>query len=150
MFLKKAAFWGICIGLPISIFRAYIHFYSDHSSSWMLIYTISYAFGTVPLAIGYAALLGLYYKKMPFLKGFSFVGKMALTNYLLQTALAISLFYGVGFNFAGKLGFTVIILIALLIYSLQVVFSMWWLKSHSFGPMEWLWRQLTYRSYLKK
>lgn len=146
-FLKKVTLWGICIGLPISLFRAYIHFYGDHSLIWQLIYTISYAFGTVPLALGYAGLLALTYKKTPFLNGFAFVGKMALTNYLLQTAFAITIFYGVGFDFAGKLGFTIIILIAIAIYSLQVLFSMWWLKSHAYGPMEWLWRQLTYKRY---
>lgn len=150
VFLKKTAIWGICIGLPISVFRSYIHFYSDHSTVWQLIYTISYAFGTVPLAIGYAALLALFYKNIPFLVGFAYVGKMALTNYLLQTALAITIFYGVGFDFAGKLGFTVIILIALTIYSTQVLFSKWWLKSHAFGPMEWVWRKLTYKRYVKR
>lgn len=148
-FLKKVAFWGICLGLPISAFRAYIEFYAEDLEIWQLLYTISYALGTVPLAMGYAALLAIIYKKIPFLNGFAFVGKMALSNYLFQTALAIIIFYGIGFSFAGKLGFTVIILIALSVYSLQVLFSKWWLKSHAFGPMEWLWRQLTYKTYIK-
>jgi uncharacterized protein len=150
VFLKKVAAWGICIGLPISLFRAYIHFYGDHSQIWQLIYTISYAFGTVPLALSYAALLALFYRNIPFLDGFAYVGKMALTNYLLQTAFAIIIFYGVGFDFAGKFGFSVIILIALTIYYIQVLFSKWWLKTHAFGPMEWLWRQLTYGTLIKK
>jgi uncharacterized protein len=149
-FLKKVAFWGICIGLPISFFRAYIHFYVDKSTLWELTYTISYAFGTVPLAMGYAALLALTYKKIPFLYGFAYVGKMALSNYLMQTILATTLFYGVGFNLAGKLGFTLIICIAIAIYSIQVIGSQIWLKTHKFGPMEWLWRQLTYKTLTKK
>ncbi|NCO63846.1 MAG: DUF418 domain-containing protein [Flavobacteriales bacterium] len=149
-FLKKAAFWGFCIGLPISLFRAYIHFYIDKSAIWELTYTISYAFGTVPLALGYAALLALIYKKMPFLFGFAFVGKMALSNYLFQTALATIIFYGIGFGFAGKLGFSVIFAMAVVIYSAQVLLSIWWLKHHKFGPMEWLWRQLTYRTLTNK
>lgn len=148
-FLNKVAFWGICLGLPISAFRAYIEFYAEDLEIWQLLYTISYALGTVPLAMGYAALLAIIYKKIPFLNGFAFVGKMALSNYLFQTALAITIFYGIGFSFAGKLGFTVIIIIALSIYGLQVLFSKWWLKSHAFGPMEWLWRQLTYKTYIK-
>ena len=149
-FLKKVVIWGICIGLPISAFRAYITFFADKTEIWELLYTISYALGTVPLAMGYAALLAIIYKKIPFLNGFAFVGKMALSNYLFQTALAITIFYGIGFSFAGKLGFTVIIGIAILIYSIQVLLSMWWLKSHSFGPMEWLWRQLTYKKLFRK
>ncbi|MGZ0016368.1 DUF418 domain-containing protein [Yeosuana sp. AK3] len=148
-FLKKAAFWGICIGLPISFFRAYIYFYVDKSTLWQLTFTISYALGTVPLAMGYAALLSLVYKKMSFLNGFAYVGKMALSNYLIQTLFAIILFYGIGFNLAGKLGLTVIICIAIAIYSIQVILSWLWLKHHKFGPMEWLWRKLTYGIKLK-
>ena len=131
------------------IFASTSNVYAEDLEIWQLLYTISYALGTVPLAMGYAALLAIIYKKIPFLNGFAFVGKMALSNYLFQTALAIIIFYGIGFSFAGKLGFTVIILIALSVYSLQVLFSKWWLKSHAFGPMEWLWRQLTYKTYIK-
>ena len=149
-FLKKVAIWGIFIGLPMSFFRGYIEFYAQRTEIWNLLHTITYAFGTLPLAMGYAALLAIFYKKIPLLKGFELVGKMALSNYLFQTALAITIFYGIGFSFAGKLGFTVIIGIAILIYSVQVLLSMWWLKSHSFGPMEWLWRQLTYNKLFKK
>ena len=74
---------------------------------------------------------------------------MALTNYLMQTLTAITLFYGIGFNLAGKFGYTVTIIIALLIFSLQVIFSKWWLQTHKFGPMELLWRQLTYGKIVK-
>jgi uncharacterized protein len=104
----------------------------------------------VPLALGYAATLALLYnKKIYALNWFAPVGKMALTNYLMQTFLAITIFYGIGFGFAGKFGFTIILCIALLIFAFQVLFSKWWLKSHKFGPMEWLWRQLTYGKIIK-
>ncbi|WP_339709447.1 DUF418 domain-containing protein [uncultured Kriegella sp.] len=149
-FLKKVAIWGICIGLPISIIRTGITYFSNHDIFWSLMKTLSYAFGTVPLAIGYVALLALLYKKRnTFLKWFAPVGKMALTNYLLQTLLATTLFYGIGFGFVGKFGYTLNIGIAVIIFSLQVVCSKWWLKTHQFGPMEWIWRQLTYGKRIK-
>lgn len=149
-FLKKVALWGICIGLPISIIRTWITYATNYDDFWSFMQTLSYAFGTVPLAIGYAASLALLYKKKSkFLNWFAPVGKMALSNYLTQTLIATTIFYGIGFNLAGKFGYTVTICIALLIFSLQVLFSKWWLKSHKFGPMEWLWRQLTYGKIVK-
>jgi uncharacterized protein len=149
-FLKKVAIWGICIGLTVSIIRTSITFFSNHNDFWNFMHTLSYAFGTVPLALGYAATLALLYKKKIYaLNWFAPVGKMALTNYLMQTFLAITIFYGIGFGFAGKFGFTIILCIALLIFAFQVLFSKWWLKSHKFGPMEWLWRQLTYGKIIK-
>lgn len=144
-FLKKVAIWGICIGLPISVSRTWIANFSSQDEFWSLMKTLSYALGTVPLALSYAAFLALLYKKnMRFLNLFAPVGKMALSNYLLQTLLATIIFYGIGFGFGGKFGYTLIIGIAVIIFSLQVIFSKWWLKSHKFGPMEWIWRQLTY------
>ncbi|MCP4553622.1 MAG: DUF418 domain-containing protein [Bacteroidetes bacterium] len=144
-FLKKVAIWGICIGLPISVIRTSITYFSSHNEFWSLMKTLSYAFGTVPLAIGYVASLALLYtKRNTFLNWFAPVGKMALTNYLLQTILATTIFYDIGFGLAGKFGYTLTIGIALIIFSIQVIFSKWWLKNHKFGPMEWIWRQLTY------
>jgi uncharacterized protein len=144
-FLKKVAIWGICIGLPISVGRTWIANFSSHDDFWSLMKTLSYALGTVPLALSYAAFLALLLKKETrFLNLFAPVGKMALTNYLLQTVFATTIFYGIGFGLAGKFGYTLILGIALIIFSLQIIFSKLWLKSHKFGPMEWIWRQLTY------
>ena len=55
----------------------------------------------------------------------------------------------VRFGFVGKFGYTLTIGIAVIIFSLQVVFSILWLKTHKFGPMEWIWRQLTYGKRIK-
>jgi uncharacterized protein len=139
-FLRKVALWGICIGLPLSAFRTYIEFFKD-GGEWDFAATIAYAFGTVPLALGYAALLALQYHKNPgFLRLFEPVGKMALTNYISQTLISITIFYGIGFGFAGKFGFTVVLGIALVIFILQIVISTLWLRIFKQGPVEWFWR----------
>lgn len=144
-FLKKIAIWGISIGLPISIFRTYIEFYTGQEPLWEFLNTLTYAFGTVPLAMGYAALLALIYKKrQKFLNIFAPVGKMALSNYIFQTAIATTFFYGIGFGFAGKFGLTVIMIIAIFIFTLQIILSKLWLTKFKYGPLEWIWRQLTY------
>ena len=149
-FLKKVALWGIIIGLPVSIFRTYVEFYSNQNVLWEFLNTLAYAFGTVPLAMGYAALLALIYRKRKgFLNVFAPVGKMALSNYIFQTFIAITFFYGIGFGYTGKFGFTVIMGIALLIFIFQIILSRWWLSKFRFGPLEWIWRQLTYGKKLK-
>lgn len=149
-FLKKVAIWGICIGLPISISRTWIANFSNHDEFWSFMKTLSYALGTVPLALSYTAFLALIYKNnMRFLNLFAPVGKMALSNYLLQTVLATTIFYGIGFGLGGKFGYSLTIGVAVIIFSLQVIFSKWWLKNHKFGPMEWVWRQLTYGKFIR-
>ncbi len=72
-------------------------------------------------------------------------GRMPLTNYLMQTAIATTLFYGWGFGLWGKVGHALDLLLALVIFfGVQIPLSKWWLARHELGPMEWLWRRLTY------
>lgn len=72
------------------------------------------------------------------------VGKMALSNYLIQTILCTFIFYGYGLGLFGKIGPFYGILITIGIYALQILYSYYWMKKFQFGPMEWLWRRLTY------
>jgi uncharacterized protein len=72
-------------------------------------------------------------------------GRMPLTNYLSQTLMATTLFYGWGFGLFGKVGPALGLVISFAIYFLiQVPLSVWWLRRHEYGPMEYLWRRLTY------
>lgn len=72
------------------------------------------------------------------------VGRMALTNYLAQSLIATTIFYGYGLGLGGAVGRLGTIGMALLIFAVQVWFSVIWLKRFRYGPMEWLWRSLTY------
>lgn len=144
--LKKIAIFGIAIGLPICILRSYIDFYGNELPYKSTLRTLTYALGTVPLALGYAAGLALVHQKKPSLfRWFEPVGKMALTNYIMQSVVAIGFFYGIGLGFAGKFGAIAVFGITLLIYTLQIIGSNLWLKRHQQGPLEWLWRKLTYK-----
>ena len=69
---------------------------------------------------------------------------MALTNYLLQTVTCVTIFYGYGFGLFGTIGALKATLIALTIFSVQIVLSSIWLRYFAYGPMEWIWRQLAY------
>ncbi|WP_373894235.1 DUF418 domain-containing protein [Virgibacillus sp. CBA3643] len=75
---------------------------------------------------------------------FASVGRMALTNYLLQSIIAVGLFYGYGAGLFGQVSSGVGFLLALVIYMLQVFMSHFYLKRFKQGPMEWLWRKWTY------
>jgi uncharacterized protein len=71
-------------------------------------------------------------------------GRMALTNYLTHTIVALTVFYGIGFGLMGRLGPVWWPLMVVAMISAQVAFSRWWLARFAFGPMEWIWRQATY------
>ena len=77
---------------------------------------------------------------------FGVVGRMALTNYLAQGLLYAFVLFGVGpgLALAGKIGSFTVLLTCLAFFAFQIVFSQWWLARYRFGPMEWLWRWLTY------
>jgi uncharacterized protein len=69
---------------------------------------------------------------------------MALTNYLLQSVICVLIFYGYGFGQFGRFNARTATLTALAIFLFQVLLCALWLKHFSYGPMEWIWRQLTY------
>ena len=72
-------------------------------------------------------------------------GRMPLTNYLMQTLIATTIFNGWGFGLWGKVGPAACLLLAFAIFFvIQVPLSVWWLRRYEFGPMEWLWRYSTY------
>ena len=77
---------------------------------------------------------------------FAPVGRMALTNYLAQGFIYAFVLYGapLGLGLAGRIGIFAIFLICIAFFAFQVVFSHWWLARYRFGPMEWVWRTLTY------
>lgn len=144
-FLKKIALFGILFGLPFNILRTYLENTGDGSNFSSLYTTIAYALGTIPFALGIAASLALLYlKRSTLFKYFEPVGKMALTNYISHSVISIIIFYGIGFGFAGKFGFTFLILYCIIVFIFQIIFSTLWLKKFKMGPLEWVWRRLTY------
>jgi len=72
-------------------------------------------------------------------------GRMALTNYLLQSAVATTLFYGYGFGLIGEVSRLGTLGIAVVIHLALITLSLVWLRTFRFGPMEWVWRSLTYK-----
>lgn len=103
--------------------------------------------GILSLTCLYVLLLTWFYNRYPKAKLFSWfqaVGTMSLTNYLTHTLCFVFLYYGIGFARLGKMHLQWTIPLALLIYSIQVFFSKIWLRHMQYGPVEWIWRQVSY------
>ncbi len=78
------------------------------------------------------------------LNGFAPYGRMALTNYILQSLLGTLFFYGWGFGYLGSVPNRYAFLLALGVILFQMWMSRWWLKGYYYGPLEWVWRSLTH------
>lgn len=149
--LRKVALWGYAVGLPASFALAAFHDGNKfYGGSWHgLAESFLYAIAVAPLALAYAATFALLWRRAQWrrvLGVFAPAGKMALTNYLSQTIIATLVFSGFGLGLAGHVGPTYLWILAIATLAFQILFSRWWLAHYRFGPMEWVWRSLTYRS----
>lgn len=147
--LRRVVVVGLAVGLPVNIWLAVL---LESGGTWPITglgfaQTILYALGVVPLGLAYAAGFALLLRRSSWrrpLGALAPVGRMALTNYLGQTVVGVSLFYGVGLGLMGTMGPLHWTILALVIFATQLMLSMLWLRYFRFGPMEWLWRSLTY------
>ena len=152
-FIRRVLIYGLILGLVGNIAFAALAGREAvlPPSPVGIIGVISYAFGVPALTLFFIALITTLWQKAVWRRLLAFlapVGRMALTNYLLQTVICVLIFYGYGFGQFGKFGASGATLIALTIFLFQIVMSALWLKYFSYGPMEWIWRQLTYRQRL--
>jgi len=74
------------------------------------------------------------------------VGRTALSNYILQSLIATWIFYGYGLGLYGSVNRVEQLGIVLVIWAVQIVVSVLWLRRFQYGPLEWVWRTLTYQS----
>lgn len=146
--LKKVQRWGFIIGIPASIAFAWFELDEYHvPKPGGLFDTISYALSVVPLSLAYTSTFCLLWLKPNWkerLWVFAPAGRMALTNYLMQTVFGVVIYYGIGFGLGAKFGPTYFYPIAMAVFGLQVWLSKVWLAYFRFGPVEWIWRILTY------
>lgn len=107
----------------------------------------TYHFGRLGMAFGYIGLLGLICKSgalQALTLRLAAVGRMALTNYLMHSLICAILFTGLGFGLVGQFTRAELYGIVIGIWLLQLGLSPFWLRHYRFGPVEWLWRALTY------
>lgn len=167
---SKKDYWtvvkvGYGLGLPLVIYASYyyfLHFSTLEANlarmeqvpiNWInLIYPVQ----RILLVMAHAATLILLYQSGFAQKMFSrlaAVGRMALTNYITHSIICTLFFFGYGLNYYGELDYYQIYFIVLAIWLFQLIVSPLWLKNFLFGPLEWLWRSLTYwkiQPFIKK
>lgn len=101
----------------------------------------------VPLALGYSQVVVAVAKwdaaRVP-VEALARVGRMALSNYLLQTLVMTTLMYGYGFGLFAKVGYPGLFGLMLAVWIANFAFSALWLRRFRYGPAEWVWRKLTY------
>lgn len=144
--LRRTAWIGIGVGLPLAAVRAVLTLTADDDRMLMFVAELFYVLSTPALALGYAAGFALLWRsgKRWLFDWAAPAGRMALTNYLMQTILNSLIFYGWGFGLIGTLGLVFVFPLAAAIFAIQVAYSAKWLARFRFGPVEWLWRSLTY------
>ena len=148
-FYRRWAALGLGLGAPLAVVAMLTGFprgFKEMSWNLPLSATIMQA-ANLLLALGYLSALVLLVQSPAWrerLRPLAAAGRMALTNYLLQSLIATTLFYGYGFGLFGRVPRAWQVVLALAIYAVNLAFSTWWLARFRFGPAEWLWRTLTY------
>ena len=139
---------GFAIGLPIVAYGIY----QNNQHSWDMNYSFFFGpqfnyWGSLLVALGYIGAIMLLCKSgsMEWLmRKLARVGQMAMTNYLSHSVICTLIFYGHGLGWIGTFSRLQQISLVAVIFIFQLFFSDWWLSRFKFGPMEWLWRSLTY------
>lgn len=152
----KTLFVGYGIGLPLVIFSyaynvihvpttaAFLRHLADHPVNWV---DLTYDAQRILISLGHASAI-LLVLKSGVLSGFTnrlaTVGRMAFTNYVMQSIFCSLIFFGYGLNFFGELEYYQLFYVVAAVWLFQLWLSPLWLKGFLFGPLEWLWRTLTY------
>ncbi|MBL8824167.1 MAG: DUF418 domain-containing protein [Planctomycetia bacterium] len=152
----KTMLIGYGIGLPLVSYSFYHHFLHNPTMEvslqrmeqvpieWV---NLIYPFQRILLVLAHASALILLYKANVFPRLFRSliaVGQMAFTNYIMHSVICTLFFFGYGLNYYGELQYYQIYFVAFAIWILQLILSPIWLHYFLFGPLEWLWRSLTY------
>ena len=147
--LVKVCRLGLIIGLPCSLLYAWSSM-GGHPLSDTL-HSLFCFISVYPLGFAYAAGLCLLYlrvKSLSIWKWLAAPGRMALTNYIGQSVIGMFLFYGIGLGWGSTIGLLQTEVIVLAVFLFQMLFSRLWLSGFKFGPLEWIWRMLTYGKWL--
>jgi uncharacterized protein len=109
---------------------------------------LTYDVGRVSIAMGHVGAIMLFCKSgvLPWLRRrLAAVGKMALTNYIMHSIICLFFFTGAGLGMFGKLERHELLYVVFSIWAVQLILSPIWLKHFHYGPMEWMWRNLSYQ-----
>lgn len=145
---------GLAIGIPSNYMLA--HYMATAGSDYFQLkekgfyQTIFYALGVAPLALAYVGMFMLAFQSQVgkrFMSVFAPVGKMAFSNYIIQSLTGNFVFLTAGLGYMGQIGPVYYTLFGVLFFIIQIIYSTIWLRYFNFGPLEWLWRSATYKKW---
>lgn len=146
---RRLRFWGFVLGLPLVALGFRL---APTMEPYRLDFVIASAglatsLGNLALCLAYAATLVLALESPRWRQRLSWLapaGRMALSNYLLQSLVCVGIFYGHGLGYYERLPRAWQVPFVLLLFAAQTMASRWWLARFRYGPLEWLWRWVTY------
>ena len=146
---KKISLWSAILFIPLNIVRMVYPGIANGNKDILM--PLDIAIPSISNFLFMGLLVGcfvlLWYDKgngYKFQRLFISFGKMSLTNYITQSIIGVSLFYGFGLNLYKYTGATACLIIAIVIFAVLLIFSNQWLKRHKQGPLEWIWKKLTW------
>nr|WP_263858556.1 DUF418 domain-containing protein [Coralloluteibacterium stylophorae] len=143
--LMRMLGWGAPLGAALTALALWIALGAEAGSGGRYLALGVMLFANLPLALAYLAVLALAFARMPRLRAWlAPAGRMALTNYILQSLVASLVFYGYGAGLYGQIGRAGQCGLVLAVFAAQLVISRWWMGRFAYGPLEWLWRAATW------
>jgi uncharacterized protein len=148
-FLRRFFAFAFPVGLGIGILSLAWHeaHFRQRTPLGTWLGTTQWTIGIPLTALSYGAGLLLLSRRAAWrsaLAALAPVGRMALTNYLMHSLVMTFVYNGYGLGLYGQVGPALASRYCLILFALQIILSPWWLARHRFGPVEWLWRRLTY------
>lgn len=143
--LRRITLYGFTIGLPLSCVYAWSAMNGQPLGN--AFHSLLYFVSVFPMGFAYVSGLCLCYLHRTDRKIYRLIsapGRMALTCYIGQSLCGMTIFYGTGFGLGADMGLTYVTLIAAGVWLAEAMLSFIWLRYCRFGPLEWIWRMLTY------
>lgn len=145
LLLKKLCLTGFCAGLPLSAIYAWSAMEGKPMGAG--VHSLLYFISVYITSLGYITGICLLFQSSQEGKVWrllSYPGRMALSCYIGQSVAGILIFYGIGFGLGADMGLIYVGMIALAVYIIEIAICALWLSCFRFGPLEWIWRCLTY------
>ncbi|WP_299440727.1 DUF418 domain-containing protein [uncultured Aquimarina sp.] len=156
LFIEKIKKPALIVGVITNIYRIIFLFvlpnleiYSNNSFRSVFIKLM--VLSDIAMGLFYLWVIGWFWyntKLKSILSPLKYAGRMALTNYIMQSLIALILFSSIGFRLYETLSPSRALLTAILVFIFQVIVSKIWLSYFLYGPLEWIWRCLTYKELL--
>ncbi|MBI4811205.1 MAG: DUF418 domain-containing protein [Ignavibacteriales bacterium] len=148
-FIRRVMRWGLGLGIIGNLVFATLRANTNPSQPSLpaFLFITAIAIGAPAFCFFYAATIVHLTQHENWRKRLSplaAVGRTAVSNYLFQSVVCTTIFLSYGFGLYGQVGPALGLALTILIFLMQLIISQWWIKRFQFGPVEWIWRSLTY------